>query len=192
MLKGWTTGRLLSWLKWSEGRLKNFVAQRYEPLLRFSSTPVYDVTLAEDITNVKISSPYIIPLNSADNIQKILMLILLPAVAAVDFFRVDCVFDNDFSKITKTNFSSGTTLRQAVIEAENDSGIAQSWSATGGATGTSAPRSIFIQGGGYSPVFVTPSSKITEVQIYGASGGAATYTLKAGTRITIYAAKEAE
>lgn len=52
MLKGWTTGRLLSWLKWSEGRTKNYVAQRYEPILRrFGTAPVYSVTLAEDVSD---------------------------------------------------------------------------------------------------------------------------------------------
>lgn len=192
MLKGWTTGRLLSWLKWSEGRLKNFVAQRYEPLIRFDSTPVYDVTLAEDTTATS-SNPFIITAEQLGGHYRALSIFSFMAAvsnapastrAALSVLAYRYSDSNVSVEIRATNALYNDADRYNVLRVYPFFGTLVG-RGNGGVNGNNAPSCEIYPVGSFQPFIYTAEDYISALKIY------TTYVpgyFASGSKITIYAA----
>lgn len=186
MLKGWTTGRLLSWLKWSEGRLKNFVAQRYEPLLRFNTTPVYDVTLAEDITIQDSQHSYEVVLGTPARAVFCFMKSVKNTTADnyAGYFR--CVYDDETEiNVSTSNVVSKTYDMTTSIMFNTIYNLGTAIASCGREDTFGFGSSI---GATSQCKLVSDTAKIEKLCIW-LTG---VHILKAGSQITVYIAKEVE
>lgn len=187
MLKVWTTGRLLSWLRWSEGRLKNFVAQRYEPILRFSSTPAYDMTLAEDI-RILSDNPYIIDLSNYEA-RNVSVRIYGPAQSSAGsaFIRAYLSDDTTYCPTAAGIYTTGTTNRYTRADFFECYGELTARNCTGpnNLVYTSYGRNNFT-------FFADEADYIKNIKLIGSTTAEENSTLYIGTKIAVYIIKEVE
>lgn len=177
-------GRLLPFMK----RQADKAASRCEPKLRFSSTPVYDVTLAEDMATSS-NTPYSIPLSVGAHAVFVFL-----QTAKATGTQAGVTFNFTISDTANTNIkvaksdilSVSYPMYGCAFATINFYGVAHAFASAGrqdqdGGGGSWSPTAL--------PRIVTSNAKIIQVDFW--SNNVSTQ-IPAGTQITVYVAKEAE
>lgn len=168
-------GRLLPFMK----RQADKAASRCEPKLRFSSTPVYDVTLAEDLTTDS-NNPIVIFDNEKAGIVKFGMIMPAASSAGGITFKIT-LNTNEIIEITNGS-SFNPSGRNTFVDFSVIAGMLNV--TTGNSNGTAMAWDKFER-------FFYPryfGSYIKKIYFYATTGIA----IPAGTKISCYLAKEVE
>ena len=169
----------LEGLGWLAEDMQAWTAAHYEPKLRFDSTPVYSVTLAEDVT-ASSASPYEIEM--PEGIRNAYVRIYAPAAASAATGRLTAYYNSVNRGCNIANMLSASDRYSACLIRDVD-GIVFVLGGSG-SFGSATNVTMLMMDVAHDPVF-TGGGALTKLTLYTGND-----VLPAGTTITVYAAKE--
>ena len=165
----------LEGLGWLAEDMQAWTADHYEPKLRFDSTPVYSVTLAESV-EISPSAPYVIDSSALGGaFVELWVVCTLPSALSVNCGGEFTTSGGD----ALTGLVRTTGTRSACFSAKHGGGR---WALSWGGNSAAAGKNMFSVS--TAPVFF--SGDYSQLRIVPTDAA----TLPAGTTISVWGAKE--